>query len=89
MDIRTWRTAQGLTLQALADKLAIKGSNPARTLQRWELGAVPCPAEVVERIRELSAGAVTPGDFHDVRLAFLRSQDDAGRLLIPVTEQVA
>jgi hypothetical protein len=75
MDIRAWRLSQSLTLQELAVKLAIGGANAARTAQRYESGESPCPADVVERARVISGGVVTPNDFHDVRLAFLRSRE--------------
>ena len=69
---KAWREEQRFSLAHVARSCGIAGRNPAKTYSRYELGESPCPAEVVEAVRVLSAGAVTAESFHHVRLAFLR-----------------
>jgi hypothetical protein len=44
-----------------------------RTYQRHELGESPITTPIVEAVRVLTKGRVTPNDFHDVRMEYIRS----------------
>lgn len=74
MNLKTWRQREQLTLKAASDRLGLAG---ARTYQRYECGETRASALLVEHIREITGGAVTPSDMHDVRLAWERTAMEA------------
>jgi len=59
MSPRQWRTATKLTLEEAAAAVGIRGKNPARTWQRWEVGDRAPPHLVVATVAKLSEGRVT------------------------------
>ena len=71
MNLRSYRQSRDLTLAQAAAELGMDGKNPARTLQRIELGEVRWDAEIVERIVAWSNGSVTLEDLHRARLKYL------------------
>lgn len=70
MKLKDWRTGQAKTLKDVSEALCVKGG--ARTIHRIETGAVDADADMAERIRALTGGAVTPIDLHFTRLAWLK-----------------
>lgn len=78
---RTWRNREGLTIEEMAQKIAsYLGSGPigVRTAQRWETGENVAPAEVVEAMRVMTKGEVSPIDVHDQRLEWLHERGRIG-----------
>jgi transcriptional regulator with XRE-family HTH domain len=73
MLLRDWRLTQGHSLERVAADLGLEARGRARKVQRWETGENEAPAPIVAAIRLLTAGAVTPVDMHDTRMAWLRS----------------
>jgi len=84
MQLREWREKQvpRLTLDAMAKALAhlLQGTNPARTLHRYETGETQVPTIVAEAISVFTNAEVTPQDFHGVRLNRLRSSGQLDQL---------
>lgn len=72
MRLADWRTSRSLTLAEMARRLGISGKNPGATLSRIECGMRQPEADFVERIGVLTAGEVSAGDMHEVRLEWLR-----------------
>lgn len=72
MLFRDWRVSRGLNQTETGRLLGIEGVNPGGTLRRLEDGSRPADADMVERIVALTEGAVTAGDMHAVRLAWLK-----------------
>jgi transcriptional regulator with XRE-family HTH domain len=70
-DPREWRKETGKTLADVASLAGIAGRNPSRTYARYETGDNQCPANVIEAVRVLSAGAVTGDSWQRVRVNFL------------------
>ncbi|WP_457662221.1 helix-turn-helix domain-containing protein [Sinorhizobium medicae] len=70
MDLRAWRTENGLTMSEAATLLSIES---ARTYQRYETGENRPDAPLVERIRSVSGGLVMAEDLHRQRLEWLKS----------------
>lgn len=67
--LRTWREAEGLTGEELADRL----QTTAETVSRYERGTrMPVPA-MMTRIWVVTGGAVAPNSFH--HLPALRPTD--------------
>ena len=78
---RTWRNHEGLTIEEMAQKIAsLLGCEPigVRTAQRWETGENVAPAEVVEAVRVMTKGQVSPIDIHDQRLEWLHERGRTG-----------
>lgn len=73
MMLRDYRTGRGMGFAELARALGITGVNPGGTLARIENGSRQPDADMVERIQQFTEGAVTAGDMHAVRLAWLRA----------------
>lgn len=67
--LREWRTENGISLAWLAERLSVRVS----TVSRWESGAIPTDADVVDRLESLTGGAVRAADMHAVRLAWLKA----------------
>jgi transcriptional regulator with XRE-family HTH domain len=57
-----WRTAAGLSQQALAEELGVD----FRTIWRWENGKRRPRDPEMERLFVLSRGQVEPNDFYDL-----------------------
>lgn len=66
-----WRDATGLSQDAVARLLGVRGKNPAGTYRRWAIGACRPPLEVVEQVRLLSKGKVTAASWITVRNQFV------------------
>lgn len=65
MDLRTYRTAQGLSQSEFARRLTVEGSPATQGLiSQWEKGDVTVPAERCAVIEHLTDGHVTR---HDLR----------------------
>ena len=62
MKLIEWRTAQGLTQAEVAKLIAVA----APTISSWECGGKKPGAKSVQRIFDISNGAVTPNDFYDL-----------------------
>jgi len=75
MDLETYRQAAGLTYQELADRIGVASHSGAWRLARGE--AWPHDPERIERIREVSGGAVTLEAMHKKRLDWWRAQRGA------------
>mgnify|MGYP001036443150 CR=1 FL=1 len=73
MQLSDWRTSKGLSFAETARALGIDGVNPGGTLARIERGARRPDADMVERIVNFTGGAVSAGDMHAVRLAWLKA----------------
>lgn len=67
-----WRRLRGCTKEFVAARTPIAGKNPSRTYDRYERGENPCPADVIEAVRQLSGGAVGAEGWQKVRLDYLR-----------------
>lgn len=70
---KSWRQEAGLSLAHVAAHAGIAGANPARTYDRYEKGEQACPATVIERVRELSAGAVGAESWQETRMQFFKA----------------
>lgn len=70
MQLKQWRLTQEKTLEECATLLGVGG---ARTYQRYECGENRADADLVDVIANVTHGAVTPADMHEVRLAWLRA----------------
>lgn len=83
MRLRESRERRQKTLGEVAEELAAILGRPVgiRTYHRWETGESPAPTDVVEAIRAMTGGDVSPVDLHEQRMEFLRS---SGRLSQPV-----
>lgn len=77
MLLADWRKERGWTLAHLAGELGLSGRSPAETCRRWETGESRPDADMVERIREMTNGAVTSADMHITRLEWLKSKAEA------------
>ena len=75
MSLKSWRTKQDLTLAEAAAKFGLGGPNPARSYQRIETGESRADADLVDVIRKVTGGKVTPADMHETRLEYLRQND--------------
>lgn len=73
MQMKAWRIERGWSVAETARALGILGINPGATLARIEAGSRQPDADMIERIRILTEGAVTPADMHDTRLAWLKT----------------
>lgn len=73
MLLRDWRTDRGWTAAETARALGISGVNPGATLARIEAGSRQPDADMVQRIHDLTEGAVAAADMHAVRLAWLQA----------------
>lgn len=74
LTLSEWRAQAGKTLAETAARLGLGGSNPARTLQRYERGERPCPLAIASGVETLTGGAVSSSSFHRVREDFLAAQ---------------
>jgi transcriptional regulator with XRE-family HTH domain len=74
MQVIRWRKSNKLSLSQMAERLGIGGRNPSRTYQRYETGENRPDADTVQKIIEMTAGAVTAQDMHETRLAWLRER---------------
>ncbi len=83
MRLRDNRERRGKTLMEVAEELAAILGRPIgmRTYHRWETGESPAPTDVVEAIRELTGGQVSPVDLHEQRMDYLRSSGRLGSAL--------
>ena len=70
MDMKSWRLAEGLSMAKAASLLTL---DSARAYQRYETGENRPDAHVVERIIQVSGGAITLNDLHHQRLSWLRA----------------
>lgn len=73
MDLRTYRTAHGLSLAALAERIGTTKSY----LSQVELGQREVSMDMARRIAAATEGAVTPNDLANVVAAGLREAPDA------------
>ncbi|WP_157132904.1 helix-turn-helix domain-containing protein [Komagataeibacter oboediens] len=65
MTLDEYKKQHGLTYQRLAELLEISGNSGARTVQRYAEGSrFPAPV-MLDKIRTMTDGAVTPNDFVD------------------------
>lgn len=62
-----WRHSLDLSLAALARELGVAGTNPARTLHRWEIGERVPPLSVMLEIERRSEGRVSISSWSQVR----------------------
>jgi hypothetical protein len=70
MDIQSYIDSKNLTFEKMAAEI---GNVTGAGVRYWALGArMPSP-EFVERIVEITEGAVSVQDMHETRLAFVRS----------------
>jgi hypothetical protein len=79
MNPREWRLLRSWTLKRTGIELgALLGGPPVqlRTLQRYEIGIYQIPTHIAEAMWRLSRGAVTPNDFHAVRVEYLRERGE-------------
>jgi DNA-binding transcriptional regulator YdaS (Cro superfamily) len=67
--LRKWSSGPGASLTWLAEQLNVSVS----TVSRWVTGETLPDADMVARIGELTGGAVTAHDMHQVRLAWLKA----------------
>ena len=75
MQFIDWRKSQKIRLIEIARLLGVGGSgNPGRHIWRWERGETRPDADHVQRIFILSGGRVTPQDWHETRLGWLKQQ---------------
>ncbi len=83
MRLRDNRERRGKTLMEVAEELAAILGRPIgmRTYHRWETGESPAPTDVVEAIRGLTGGQVSPVDLHEQRMDYLRSSGRLGSAL--------
>lgn len=73
MKLTDWRKQNQKTLAETAGLIGLRGSNPARDLQRFETGERRPPALLVEQIALATGGEVTAQDMHETRLAWERA----------------
>lgn len=74
MDLETWRTANGLTLEELGSKLGCSTSQARRYCQ----GETALRDEALERAVEITQGALDLYAQHLVRLSWLRRNGGGG-----------
>ena len=72
MNLSDWRKAQGKSLADFAAAIGIGGSNPARSLQRYETGERVMPAVLQAAVVKQTDGSVSVADLFAVRLAWER-----------------
>lgn len=77
MLLKSWREQNGWTLARLAAELGVNGKFPVGTVHRWETGQSRPDADMIVRIEEVTGGAVTALDMHEIRLESLRKKEDA------------
>jgi transcriptional regulator with XRE-family HTH domain len=77
MKLLIWRKSQGLTLADAAQLFGIEGTNPARTLQRFETGERMPTALTIAAIEVATDHLVTAQDIYEVRLAWERANASA------------
>ncbi|RVT95222.1 XRE family transcriptional regulator [Rhodovarius crocodyli] len=64
MTLDEYRAREGLSYEALAERLGFAGPNAARTVHRYAGGErIPRP-DAMRRIMEATGGKVTPTDFY-------------------------
>jgi transcriptional regulator with XRE-family HTH domain len=73
MMLSTLIIENGLTVAAAARRFGISGVNPGRTLDRIMSGERQPDADMISRIIEITAGAVTAADMHATRLDWLKT----------------
>lgn len=71
MDLKAWRLQEQKSQGECAVALRLDGG--PRSFQRIETGENKADADMIERIRDLTAGAVTESDMHAIRLAWLKA----------------
>ena len=59
-----------LSLAALAEQLGVVGTNPARTMHRWEIGERVPPVDIMLKLEQMSGGQVTILSWSQVREAY-------------------
>lgn len=79
MTPKSWRTAQNLSLAAMAAKIGITGRNPAATYMRWERGDLRPPDWAVMAVYGLTGGEVSPTDWIELRLSMSRRPEVSGQ----------
>lgn len=67
--LRDWRIGQGWSVTEVGRRLCVH----LTTIARIEKGETQPDADMVARIEDLTAGAVTAADMHATRLAWLRA----------------
>ena len=65
MDLAQYRRTEGLSLDQLAEKLGIRGVNPARTVQRYETFERIPDRATMRLIESATGGLVRADDFPD------------------------
>ena len=60
--MREWRKRADLTVDAFADAVGVR----PRTVLRWQAGAMKPSRASMQRIYEVTGGAVRPNDFYDL-----------------------
>lgn len=78
MKLFDWRTANQLTLSAMAARLGLQGVNPGRTLHRIETGEREARADLAARIVAATGGEVGPSDLLATRMEWLNRQRPDG-----------
>ncbi len=73
MNLKLKIKCAGFTLAELARRCGVSGSNPARTVHRYLSGERDAPSEFRQAVIDLVGESIGIRDFHDVRLAWLRS----------------
>jgi hypothetical protein len=68
-----YRSQRALSKADAGRALGYLKANPSRFFERLETGEIPADADMVARIVALTEGAVTAGDMHDIRLAWLKA----------------
>ncbi len=84
MRLRDWRQQNSQTMQVMADLLGL--ANPS-VYQKYETGQHRTDAPIVERIAELTSGAVTAQDMHETRLEWLNRKNGMPPADATVTEK--
>jgi hypothetical protein len=77
MSLLEWRSGAKKNLREIAETIGLRGSNPARTLHRYETGERACPLDVAIRIEALTAGKVVPSSFSETRSKHLSNSPRA------------
>lgn len=70
MKLTDWRKSNGKSLAEIAAAIGIAGTNPARSLQRYETGERVMPAMQQAEVKRVTGGAVGASDMFEVRLAW-------------------
>ena len=71
--LEQFRSHSGKSKAELGRSLGYCKANPSRFYERIETGEVPADADIIDRIVKVTGGAVSVGDMHSVRLAWLRA----------------